>query len=165
MNGKLRVNYNFTATHVGSLTLQPDDALLSLGFGPAGASVGLNAADFQLSRATDISGAALFYNGSWLINYASMPGMAIEQIAPDHVRIHHPMVHPDVMPPLLGRRIGAAGASVGVFGSDFFDIHFDAVDARREALFRRSGCGLWPADKGYPNYGSGNYFLSGVMAL
>lgn len=162
-NGKLRINYNFTAGKVGAIALHPDNALLALGFGPGGAEVGLGAADFQLSRATDISGAALFYNGQWYVNYPSQPGMTIEQMAASHIRVHHPAVSPDVMPPQLSRRVTAVGASVGLFGADFFDIHFDAGTDRKEALFRRAGAGIWPAAMGYPNYAGGNYFLMGVM--
>lgn len=161
-SGLLRIDYNFTATKVGYLTLQPDNVLLGLGFGAGGAGVGLNAAEFQLGRSIDISGAVAINGGATGVDYPSTPGISCAFVSPGVVRVTHPAVYPDVMPVQLTRRAQSAGGSIGQYGDTFFDVHFDSTVGLQQLLFKRSGVGLWPASKGYPDT-DGNYFLSGVM--
>ena len=161
-SGLLRIDYNFTASKVGYLTLQPDNVLLSLGFGPAGAGVGLGASEFQLGRSIDISGSVSLVNGTPCINYPSMHGISCALVSHGVVRVTHPSVYPDVMTTQLTRRMQSGGGSIGLFAETFFDVHFDQATGAQELLFKRSGVGLWPASKGYPDV-DGNYFLTGVM--
>lgn len=167
INGMLRLNYNFTASKVGALSMSPDNILARKGYAVAGAGVGKTAADFELTRDIDIYGQVSFSDGAWVISYQNENyPLSVIDMGGGVIRICHESISPGNLPPMLTPRIGGVESKIGLFTTTYFDIHFSAIALTSEclAIFRRGGQVVVDPSMGYP-YPDGNYFVSGVMSV
>lgn len=164
----LRLNIGFasTAGKVGSITLQPDNALLRAGYCAGGAECGLSSVDFELFRQFDIQGQVRWDGARFVIDYPSAHfPVTVENLGSGMVRIHHQAVSfAELLPSLSTRNGYYPGSKIGMFGADFFDIQFPVTtpDAYCACLFQRSGRSSVSPYAGYAN-ADGNYWLTGTM--
>lgn len=162
---RLRVHYTDTFTKVVSLTMEPDNVLQRYGY-RAGGEVGLDSADFELSREGDIRGQVRWTGSQWVVDYQNAQFPVVPTgLGGGAVRLYHaPMVDAFTVPMLTMRDCYYDRFRVQAFGADFFDIKFPVAveDTACGCLFSRRGPVIVDPFNGYENT-DGNFWLRGDM--